>query len=366
MGVANDAVHIDVERDLDLRNAFGCGRDADEVEVAEELVVAGEPVFSLEDLDLDGGLTVGCSREGLWLLGEGGRAAGGKLGHDAAEGFNTEGKRGGVQQQNVSNAAGQDSALNSCANGNGFIRVDALVGLTAKAVLKGFDGLGHTRHTANKDGLLDVVRFQAGVVEGLLAGIDAALNERADGGLELGTEEFEVGVLGTRSTHADGGEVDLRLSGGGELDLSFLGGLANTLNSHSVTGEVDTGVLLELGKNVLDEGDVEALATKVSVSIGGLDFKDAALEFEDGDIEGSTAQVVDSHDVFTGVHTASKSSSGRLVDDAENVKTSNLSGILGCLPLSVFEVGRDGDDGVLGLLSEVLFSGFRHLDKDHK
>ena len=42
---------------------------------------------------------------------------------------------------------------------------------------------------------------------------DVALNERIDKGLELGTEELEVDVFGTGSTHANKGKVDLGLRG---------------------------------------------------------------------------------------------------------------------------------------------------------
>ena len=70
--------------------------DPDEVEVPEELVVADELTLSLEDLDLDGGLAVGSSRECLRLLGGGGRVMGDGFGHDTTEGLNTEGERPGL------------------------------------------------------------------------------------------------------------------------------------------------------------------------------------------------------------------------------------------------------------------------------
>ena len=347
----NDAVRINVECDFNLRNTFGRRRDADEVEVTEELVVADELTLSLEDLDFNSGLTIGSSRERLRLLGGDGRVAGDELGHNTTKSLNTEGERCDVRQKNVPNVTRQDSTLNSRANGNGFVGVDALIGLATKDTLDGVNDLGHTAHTTNEDDFIDIARLQTGIVEGLLAGIDSALNNRVDEGLELGTEELEVDVFGTRRIHANEGEVDLGLSGGQQLDLGLLGGLTNMLNSHSVTGEIDTSVLLEIGENMLDKSNIEVLTTKVSISVGGLDFEYAALEFEDRDIKGSAAQVVDSHNVFTGlVHTVSKGGSSGFIDDAKDAKTSNLSGIFGCLPLGVVEVGRDSDEGMLDLL----------------
>jgi hypothetical protein len=63
-------------------------------------------------------------------------------------------------------------------------------------------------------------------------------------------------MLGTRGIHANEREVDLGLSSGGEFDLCLLCGFADMLDNYGVTREIETGVLLELGENVLDEGNV--------------------------------------------------------------------------------------------------------------
>ena len=47
-----DAVGVDVERDLDLRHAAGRGRDAHQVELAEGPVVPGHLALALQDVDL--------------------------------------------------------------------------------------------------------------------------------------------------------------------------------------------------------------------------------------------------------------------------------------------------------------------------
>merc|ERR1719231_1931142 len=60
-----DAVGVDVEGDLDLRLAARHGRDALEVELAEQVVVLGHLALALEDLDADAGLVVGVGGEGL-------------------------------------------------------------------------------------------------------------------------------------------------------------------------------------------------------------------------------------------------------------------------------------------------------------
>lgn len=61
-------VAVNREGNLDLRNTLWCRWDT-ELEVAEELVIADQFTFTLEDLDLDSGLTVSSSAEDLGLLG---------------------------------------------------------------------------------------------------------------------------------------------------------------------------------------------------------------------------------------------------------------------------------------------------------
>ncbi len=54
----DDSIGVDVERHLDLRHAARRRRDADEVELAQELVVRRHLALALEDADGDRGLSV--------------------------------------------------------------------------------------------------------------------------------------------------------------------------------------------------------------------------------------------------------------------------------------------------------------------
>ena len=198
------------------------------------------------------------------------------------------------------------------------------------------------------------------------AAVNSALNERTNEGLKLRAEELEVDVFGSRSVHSNEREVDLGLRGRGKLDFGLLSCLPNALYCHGAAGETETGVFLEFCEDVFDKGNVEIFAAKVGVAVGRLDLKNTTLELEDRDVERSTTQIVDSHNVFSGlVHTVGKGSGSGFVDDTEHVQSSDFSGVLGCLSLSIVEVSRNGDDSVVDFLPEVLFSGFLHLDKYH-
>ena len=168
----NDTVRVNVEHDLDLGDALRCRGDANEVEFDKQLVVPDQLTLTLEDLDLNGGLTVGSSQEGLRLLRRDCGAPGNEFGHNTTESLDPEGEGSDVRQENI-----------------------------------------------------------------------------------------------------------------------------------------------------------------------------ITLELEDSGIEGSTTQVVDGHDVFARlVHTVGKGSCGGFVDGTEHVQSSDFSGILGCLSLSVVEVGRNGTE----------------------
>ena len=83
----HDAVGIDVERDLDLRDASRCRRQPGELEGAESLVVRGHLALALVHLNEHRGLIVVSGREDLGPLGRDRRVALDELRHDAALGL---------------------------------------------------------------------------------------------------------------------------------------------------------------------------------------------------------------------------------------------------------------------------------------
>lgn len=92
----HDAVLVDVEGDLDLRQASGRGRDAVQVELAQTVVVFGELALALKNLDEDPWLVVGIGCEGLGLLGGNGCVARDEDGHDTAGGLDAQRQGGDI------------------------------------------------------------------------------------------------------------------------------------------------------------------------------------------------------------------------------------------------------------------------------
>ena len=101
---------------------------------------------------------------------------------------------------------------------------------------------------------------------------------------------------------------------------------------------------LELLDEVVNETVVEVLTTQVSVTSSRLDGEDTTSDVKEGDIESTTTQVEDQDVLLLGrlrVKTVGDGSSGGLVDDTENLETSDGTGVLGSETLGVVEVGGD-------------------------
>jgi hypothetical protein len=360
----DDGIGINVEGDLNLGDTTVRWGNANELEVAEKLVVTDELTLTLVDLDLDSGLEVGGGGEGLGLLGGNSGVAVDQTGENTAESLNTERQRGDIEKEEVSDLSRKDTTLDRGTDGNSLIGVDGLGGVTAEDALDGLSDLGHTGHATNEDDILDVLGLEAGILEGLADGVNGPRDEGLDQTLELSAGHLGVDVLRAGSVGGDEGKVDVGLEGRRQLNLGLLGGLTDTLDGHAVAREVDALLGLELLDEVTDKGDVEVLTTKVSVTVGGLDLEYTAGDLKNGDIESTSAKIVDSDNAVVLLKTVGKSSGGRLVDHTHDVKTRDLTGVLGGLTLLVVEVGRDSDNGVLQGLANKGLSGLLHLSED--
>src|SRR5699024_5383832 len=131
--------------------------DADELEVAEHLVVLDELTLTLVDLDLDGRLEVGSGGEDLRLLGGDRGVAVDETGEDTTEGLNTEREGSDIEEEKVVDLTREDGTLDGGTHGDSLVGVDRLGGVTAEDVLDSLRNLGHTSHTTNEDNLLDLL-----------------------------------------------------------------------------------------------------------------------------------------------------------------------------------------------------------------
>jgi hypothetical protein len=206
--------------------------------------------------------------------------------------------------------------------------------------------------------------------------VDLSVTKDTLDGLHGGAEEILAELLETGT--GDGGvEIDtleerVDLNGGlsrrRKSALRTLASRAQTTESTGIGGQILLVFPLEFVNKVVNETIVEVFTTQVSVSGCGLDLEDTLLDCQKGDIEGTTTKIEDEDIALTLdllVEAVGNGGGSRLVDDTEDVKASNETGVLGSLTLRVVEVGGDSDDSVVDGATKVSLSGLTHLGQDH-
>src|SRR6185437_1740359 len=366
-----NAVRIDVERDLDLRHAARSGRNARELELADRAIVARQLALALQHVNLDRRLIVVGRRERFRLLGRDGRVARDEHRRDAAQRLDPKGKRRDIEQQHVFLLAGEHRALNRRTDRHDLVWVHRTIRFLAEVVFDDLLNLRDARRAADENDLIDLVRLETGVFERLFHRLERALDEVVDQLLELGASERIVEVLGPALIGGDERQVDVRRHRARQLHLRLLGGLLQALERHRILREVDALIALELADDPVDHALVEVVAAQVRVAVGRLDLELPrafdVVELEHADVVGAAAQV--EHGdllILLLVEAIGECGGCGLVDDAEHVEAGDLAGVLGGLALRVVEVGRNGDDRLRHRIPEVVFRRLLHLLEDHR
>ena len=227
------------------------------------------------------------------------------------------------------------------------------------------DDLGHAGHAADEHELIDLGHGETGVLKAGLERLTRAVGEVVADLLHLGAGERDVEVLGAGSIGRDERQVEVDRVGGRQGNLGLFGFFLEALAGHRVLGEVDTLLGLKGVDEPLDDTFVPVVATEFGIAVGRLHFEDAAADFENRDVKGATTQVIDGN-LFVAllVEAIGERSRGRFVDDTEHLEASDRAGVLGGLALRVVEVGRNGDDRLGHLLTEVGFGVGLQLGED--
>ena len=179
-------------------------------------------------------------------------------------------------------------------------------------------------------------------------------------------------MLGTAGVCRYVRQIHVGLLAAGQLDLGLLGRFLQALHGQRVATQVDAAVFLELIGKVFDQLHVKVFAAQEGVAVGGQHFELVLTvyigDLDDGDVEGTTAQVVNGDSTVAAllVQAISQSGCSRLVNDPLHVQTSNFTGVFGGLALAVVEVGRHGDNRFGHFLAQIVFCGFLHLLDDFR
>ena len=108
---------------------------------------------------------------------------------------------------------------------------------------------------------------------------------------ELLAGDLTVVILTAGKLQLDAGGLIVR-----ERDLGFDDGFADGLDGFGIAAEIDTQVAGDVVQRDGDKEVVDVVAAEVGVATGCDDFEDALVQLEDGDVEGSAAEVVDCDD----------------------------------------------------------------------
>src|SRR3989449_2004129 len=364
-GHVHDAVRVDVEGHLDLRDAARSGRDPVEMELAQRLVVARHRPLALEHVHLDAGLPVSRRAEHLRLLRRNRGVALDQLRGHASQRLDGEGQRGDVEKQDVLDLAGQHATLHGRADRDHLVRVHRPVRLLAEEVLDDLLQLRHAGRAAYQDDFVDLLRVLLRVREALLRRLQRALEQVLAHLLELRAGEPLDEVLGARLVGGEEREIDLRLHRAGELDLRLLGRLLQALEDHLVLAHVDAGLGAELLDQPVHDLLIHVVAAEVRVAVGGDHLDHVLADLQDGDVEGAAAVVEDGNDlVLLLVQSVGQRGRRGLVDDAAHFQPRDAAGVLGRLALGVVEVRGHGDDRLAHGLAEVVLGGPLQLLQD--
>ena len=202
-GNVEDAVRVDVERNLDLRNAAWGRNDSVQHETPDALVAGRHITLALQHVHLDTGLSGGGGRERLRLGGWYRRVARDEGRRHASKCLDAEGQGGYVQQQEVLYVALEDAGLNSRPDGYDLIGIHALVRLLAKQILHGLLHCRHPRHPSDEDHLVYPIGLDLRVLQSLPARADRPLHEVTDQLIHLGSRQADHQVLRSGSVRSD-------------------------------------------------------------------------------------------------------------------------------------------------------------------
>jgi len=128
----------------------------------------------------------------------------------------------------------------------------------------------------------------------------------------------------------------------GEGPLGLLDLTLQFTESAKVLADISASFFLVALDEVVNDAVIKIFTTKMGVTSSSQNLEDTIVNGKERDIKGSTTKIIDNNLRFAAflVKAVGDSGGSRLVDDAEDSKTGNGSGVLGCLTLSVVEIYR--------------------------
>ena len=365
-----NTIGIDIERDLNLRHSTRHRRNSVQMELAQQVVVLRHRSLSLVHLNQHARLTVAVRREDLRLLRGNRRVTRNQHRHHTSRSLQTQRQGSHIQQQQVVQLAAltlaaQYSRLHRRSVSNSLIGVDALAQLLAvEELLQQLLHLGNTRRSAHQHHLVHLALRQLRVTNHLLHGRHRLAEVVHVQLLETSTSNLAVEVNSLEQRI----DLNVRLSAARQSTLRTLASSTQTTQSTLRRRQILLVLALELLGEVLHHTVIKVLTSQMGISSSRLHLEDSILDRQQRHIEGTATQIENQNVLLTSllIQTVSNSSSRRLVNDTHHVQSSNRSGILRSLTLTIVEVSRHRNHSVLHLLTQIRLGNLLHLGKHHR
>ena len=237
--------------------------------------------------------------------------------------------------------------------------------LFAEEFLDEFLDLGDSSRTAHQDDFVDFGAFEFRVGQGVDDRLAAPLDQAVDQLFELGTRDRQLQVLGSAVVGDDEGEIDVGRLRRGQFLLGLLGRFSQSLQRHGVVAEIDSLCGLECVGEMVDQDEVEIVATELGVTVGAEHLDPLVVDFEDRHVECAAAEVEDRDLlILLFLHSVRQRRGSGLVDDPLDLETGNLTGVLGRLTLGVVEIGRHRDHRAVDLVAQITLGRFLQLPQN--
>ena len=364
-----DTIGVNIKGNFNLRNSTRSRWDIGQAETAQGLVAGSHFALALQNMNLNSRLVISCRGEYLALGGRNGGVTLNNLGANTAQSLNTQRQWSYIQQNyvlGVSLITGENTTLDSSTNRYTLIRVNTTMRLLAQILANSFLNSRNTGRTTNHENLGNIAAGDACIFHSLTGRNHSTLNQISSQLIKLCTSQGQIQMLRAAGISSNKWQVNIGGNHVGQLNLSLLSSLDNTLSTHLVRRQINAVLLLELLYNPVHNCLVEVIAAQMGITIGSTNLKYAILNIHNGHIEGTTAQVKYQNGLsLVLVNTISQSSSSRLVDNTQYIQAGNLTSILGCLTLAIIKVSRNSNNCLVYLFTQISLSISLQLLQNH-
>src|SRR5262249_20588195 len=143
--------------------------------------------------------------------------------------------------------------------------------------------------------------------------------------------------------------------------------LLDTLDGIRLLRQIDASIFLKFVNYPVHDAGIPIVTAEVGVAVGCFYFEDTVANFQNGNVKGAAAQVVDRNlFVLLLVQAVGQGSSGRLINDAQDFQARDFSRVLGRVALRIVEVGRNGNDSLGDFLAQFRFRVALQFRQNHR